>query len=296
MAWTTLGCLLVQLLPVAPPRMLPGIVDTAMVYGQSVYANGLPIDQLSAMPSIHVAWAVLVGYYVWRVSPSRWRYIGPAHSVMTIFVVVATGNHWWLDGIVGVLILVVCAWSVRGVQLAWQAWRGVPRPAQRCRRSRAPGLKGAVGGMTWTAPEPLDRQGPDDRRPARRARTGRCWRPTCAGSGRTLLEHLRRADRRAAGVAAGRRRRTSRCSAWCGTWPRSSGSGSGSGRPGEPIEPMYDPALGQGPRLRRPRPGAGRGRTSAACQDEWVLVRRRGRPTCRSTTPSTTAARPCRCG
>jgi hypothetical protein len=123
MAWTTLGCLLVQLIPVAPPRMLPGIVDTAMLYGQSVYANGLPIDQLSAMPSIHVAWAVLVGYYVWRISPSRWRFIGPLHSVTTIFVVVATGNHWWLDGIVGVGILVVCAWSVRGVQHVWHVSR-----------------------------------------------------------------------------------------------------------------------------------------------------------------------------
>jgi hypothetical protein len=129
LAWTTLGCLIVELLPVAPPRMLPGIVDTAMLYGQSVYANGLPIDQLSAMPSVHVAWAVLVGYYVWRVSPSKWRFIGPAHSVITIFVVVATGNHWWLDGIVAIAILVVCAWSVRGVRAAWRSARGRRRPA-----------------------------------------------------------------------------------------------------------------------------------------------------------------------
>jgi membrane-associated phospholipid phosphatase len=139
MAWTTLGCLLVQLVPVAPPRMFPGIVDTAMVYGQSVYSNGLPIDQLSAMPSIHVAWAVLVGYYVWRVSPSRWRYVGPLHSVLTIVVVVVTGNHWWLDGIVGVMILVVCAWSVRGVQKAWRL--------ARTRRGRAvpvPQVEGAA--------------------------------------------------------------------------------------------------------------------------------------------------------
>ena len=128
LAWTTLGCLVVELLPVAPPRMLPGIVDTAMVYGQSVYANGLPIDQLSAMPSVHVAWAVLIGYYVWRVSPSRWRFIGPAHSVLTIYFVVATGNHWWLDGIVAVGILVICAWSVRGVRAAWRSARTRRRP------------------------------------------------------------------------------------------------------------------------------------------------------------------------
>jgi hypothetical protein len=120
MAWTTLGCLAIQLLPVAPPRMLPGIVDTGLLYDQSVYSNGLPIDQLSAMPSIHVAWAVLIGYYVWRIGPSRWRYLGPAHSAATIFVVVATGNHWWLDGIVAVAVLCVCAWSVFGVRTAWR--------------------------------------------------------------------------------------------------------------------------------------------------------------------------------
>jgi PAP2 superfamily protein len=116
MAWTTLGCLLVQLVPVAPPRMLPGIVDTGLRYGQSVYSNGLPIDQLSAMPSVHVAWAVVVGYYAWRVSTSRWRYLGPAHAVVTILVVVVTGNHWWLDGIVAIAILAVCAWGVHGVR------------------------------------------------------------------------------------------------------------------------------------------------------------------------------------
>jgi hypothetical protein len=123
MALTTLGVLLCALLPVAPPRMLPGFVDTAAQYGQSVYANGLPFDQLSAMPSMHVAWAVLVGYYVWRISPSRWRWLGPAHAVITVVVVVITGNHWWLDGIVGVVILVACAWAVYGVRTGWQRYR-----------------------------------------------------------------------------------------------------------------------------------------------------------------------------
>ncbi|HEX3335115.1 MAG TPA: phosphatase PAP2 family protein [Jatrophihabitans sp.] len=135
MAWTTLGCLIIQLLPVAPPRMLPGIVDTGRLYDQSVYSNGLAIDQLSALPSVHVAWAVVVGYYVWRISPSRWRFIGPAHAALTIFVVVATGNHWWLDGIVAIAVLAVCAWGVYGVRTAWtvayarwQLRRGVPAP------------------------------------------------------------------------------------------------------------------------------------------------------------------------
>jgi PAP2 superfamily protein len=121
LAWTTLGCLLVQLMPVAPPRMLPGIVDTGILYGQSVYSSGLAADQLSAMPSVHVAWAVLVGYYVWRIGPSRWRALGPAHAVITVLVVVVTGNHWWLDGVVAVTILAACAWAVFGVRTAWHA-------------------------------------------------------------------------------------------------------------------------------------------------------------------------------
>jgi hypothetical protein len=57
------------------------------------------------------------------VSTSGWRYLGPAHGAITIFVVVATGNHWWLDGIVAVALLVVCAWSVYGVRTGWRALR-----------------------------------------------------------------------------------------------------------------------------------------------------------------------------
>ena len=126
LAWTTLGCLLIQLIPVAPPRMLPGFVDTGMLYKQSVYSTGLAADQLSAMPSVHVAWAVLIGYYMWRISPSRWRYIGPVHTCLTVLVVVVTGNHWWSDGFVAVLILTACAWSVYGVRV-WV--RSLRRPA-----------------------------------------------------------------------------------------------------------------------------------------------------------------------
>jgi hypothetical protein len=124
LGWTTLACLLVQLVPVAPPRFLPGIVDTGKLYNQSVYQHGLAVDQLSTMPSVHVAWAVLVGFYTWRISTSRWRYIGPLHTVLTIFFVVATGNHFWLDGIVAAAILCACAWAVFGVRTGWHAALG----------------------------------------------------------------------------------------------------------------------------------------------------------------------------
>ena len=107
---TTAASLLIQLVPVAPPRMIPKahLVDTALLYGQSVYGQINPDspDQLSAMPSVHVAWAVLVGVSVWRLSTSKWRWIGPAHAVATVMVVTATANHYWSDEAVAAVLVI----------------------------------------------------------------------------------------------------------------------------------------------------------------------------------------------
>ncbi len=105
------SCLLVQMIPVAPPRMLTdlGFVDLALQYGQSVYgAFGSGVaDQLSALPSVHVAWALLIAFFVITVSTSRWRWLILLHPVATIFVVVATANHFWMDGIAAGLLMAV---------------------------------------------------------------------------------------------------------------------------------------------------------------------------------------------
>jgi hypothetical protein len=103
--------LAVQLIPVAPPRMLSGtrLVDTAVIYHQSVYSTvaGFNADQLSAMPSVHVGWAVLVAVAVIATARSRWRWLALLYPAMTTLAVVVTANHFWLDGIVAVVILAV---------------------------------------------------------------------------------------------------------------------------------------------------------------------------------------------
>jgi hypothetical protein len=108
--------LLIEMIPVAPPRLIggTGLVDTAMVYGQSVYAFvGTDIaDQYAALPSIHVGWALLIALATMSCSTSRWRWLGPAHGVLTLFVVVATANHYWLDGVAAAAVLAL-AWVVR---------------------------------------------------------------------------------------------------------------------------------------------------------------------------------------
>ena len=112
MAASTATCLLVSFIPVAPPRMLTslGFVDLAARYGESVYGvagANVGADQLSAMPSVHVCWSVLVAWAVITASTSRWRWLILAHPIVTVFVVVGTGNHYWADGIVSIAIVAV---------------------------------------------------------------------------------------------------------------------------------------------------------------------------------------------
>ncbi len=126
----TASCFLLHLVKVAPPRLLPGggFVDTAARYGQSVYGPTTVevADQLSAFPSVHVGWAAIVAWWSWRASPWRWGWVGVAHFLATSFVVVATANHYWLDGIAAMGILAV-ALALQAVVPA--AWRRVRRPA-----------------------------------------------------------------------------------------------------------------------------------------------------------------------
>src|SRR5690242_19194238 len=106
------------LYPVAPPRLLPagfGFVDT-LRDGASGHLEGSLIntagDQYASMPSLHVSWAVwcaLALYPMFR----HWalRALVVAYPVMTTLVVVATGNHYFLDAAAGTL-LACLVWAV----------------------------------------------------------------------------------------------------------------------------------------------------------------------------------------
>ena len=76
-ALTTLWCLAIQLIPVAPPRLVPGlhVADTPALFGQTVYpafGKSGPA-QLSAMPSVHVAWAAIIGVTIVVATTTPWR-------------------------------------------------------------------------------------------------------------------------------------------------------------------------------------------------------------------------------
>jgi PAP2 superfamily len=122
--------LLVQLVPVAPPRLVPGLglVDTGHLVGPSVYSSTVApgLDQLSAMPSLHVGWALVVAGAVVYALRTPWRWLACLYPALTGWVVVVTGNHYWADGLVEVLICglaLVVVWAWRRMSGARRAHR-----------------------------------------------------------------------------------------------------------------------------------------------------------------------------
>jgi hypothetical protein len=110
--------LIIQLyLPVAPPRLIggTGLVDTGLLYHQSVYGSlGLDAAQFSAMPSVHIGWAVIVAFAVITAGRSRRRWLAVGYPILTTLVVVVTANHYWLDGVVALwlVVLAAAAWDL----------------------------------------------------------------------------------------------------------------------------------------------------------------------------------------
>lgn len=116
-ALTIAGCITIQaLVPMAPPRFLPdlGFVDAGLLYNLSVYGRGGSgvSNELAAMPSLHVGWCVLVALAVLAISTSRWKWLILLHPVLTILSITITANHWWMDGVVAVMVLSV-AWVLQ---------------------------------------------------------------------------------------------------------------------------------------------------------------------------------------
>lgn len=93
------------LFPCAPPRKLDHMVDTiADVSGidlESAWLSRFYIP-IAAMPSIHVTYAVVTGLGMAQASPHAVvRLGGRLYAPLVSFIVLATGNHYILDGAVG---------------------------------------------------------------------------------------------------------------------------------------------------------------------------------------------------
>ncbi len=98
--------------PVAPPRMLADqrFLDlVALVQGQSPHwapgSVSLDASQLSALPSLHIAWAVWSSTVLWRICRRKWvRALAMVYPALTLVAVMATANHYLADAVTGGLL------------------------------------------------------------------------------------------------------------------------------------------------------------------------------------------------
>jgi PAP2 superfamily len=115
-----LALVMFWLWPVAPPRLLPsgGFVDTvAQVRTMgSGGEHGITSAEnpFAAMPSLHVGWALWVATATRTLTERRWlRALGWSYPALTVFVVVATGNHLLADAGAAVLLVAIATLLVR---------------------------------------------------------------------------------------------------------------------------------------------------------------------------------------
>ncbi|MEU8239556.1 phosphatase PAP2 family protein [Actinoplanes missouriensis] len=96
-------------IPLAPPRMLgeTGMLDLGHLFGPAVYGNPETdhlSNQYAAMPSLHFGWALVVAVALMAAIGGRRRALWLLHPAITLLVIVATGNHYWLDAVAGGLL------------------------------------------------------------------------------------------------------------------------------------------------------------------------------------------------
>lgn len=94
------------LYPLAPPRLTGiGLEDPtkqALELGGALSWFQPFRNEFAAMPSMHVGYSFLFGLTLfWLLRPSPWRWLAFLWPIGMLFTVMATSNHWWLDGVGG---------------------------------------------------------------------------------------------------------------------------------------------------------------------------------------------------
>jgi membrane-associated phospholipid phosphatase len=116
-----IGLSIYVLLPVAPPRFLPGFTDTMALYGFNVdgSAAGPFYNPYAAMPSLHVGWSLLAGIALIACGRGWWvKAAGVGLPVLMTLAVIMTGNHYLLDTVVGSAVILVALL----LSTLWSSW------------------------------------------------------------------------------------------------------------------------------------------------------------------------------
>ncbi len=106
-----IGLVIFASFPVAPPRLADvGLVDTVTERSISYRLLQPPslVNKYAAVPSLHVGWNLLVGIALLRATTRRpvrvFAYVAPALMAVAV---VATANHYVVDGVFGAIVSLV---------------------------------------------------------------------------------------------------------------------------------------------------------------------------------------------
>ena len=120
---TLLGLIGFWLFPTAPPRMLPGFIDTLQQChqwgwwgGDASAPQGLAglTNEFAAMPSLHVGWAAWCGWHIASGTSRQWlRALGVAYPIFIFAVVIGTANHYIADTLGGLVVIVAAGGANR---------------------------------------------------------------------------------------------------------------------------------------------------------------------------------------
>jgi PAP2 superfamily len=164
-ATTLIGLIGFSLVPVAPPRLIGGFIDTMAKFshygwwgdaGSAPRGFGHDTNQYAAMPSLHVGWALWSGWQLIRHGRSRvTRILGALYPLVLAVVVIGTANHYLLDVVAGVAVVVVGAIFAQGwTSITDRIWPDYSLPAPPAggagRSADAAGASGATGASSPT--------------------------------------------------------------------------------------------------------------------------------------------------
>jgi membrane-associated phospholipid phosphatase len=98
------------LVPTAPPRLFPeyGFVDTINDFSSVNHDSALVkmfVNPYAAIPSMHAAFALMIGIPGFLLCRTRAaKAFWAAYPLIVVWVVVVTGNHFWIDAAAGALV------------------------------------------------------------------------------------------------------------------------------------------------------------------------------------------------
>ena len=131
------------LYPTAPPRLMPewGFTDTlALATGTRVdneQASAL-LNLYAAVPSMHVCFSLMIGASMLTLTNRVWaRVIWACYPLMVTWVVVATGNHYLFDALLGAVTAGIAWLGANRLGAVRDGWRFRPNSPVPSKREQA---------------------------------------------------------------------------------------------------------------------------------------------------------------